>query len=165
MAELRAGANLLFLREEQLRQGIELLFYAQRDFNAAAEALLQRHGLGHAHLRAIYFIGRHSGISVTELLTILGVTKQSLWRVLGDLVKRGLVVQRPGLRDRRKRLLELTEAGAELERELSENQRARFAEAFRAAGPEAVEGFRKVMLGLIDEADRGRFQPVRPGRR
>jgi DNA-binding MarR family transcriptional regulator len=153
------SANLLFLREEELRQGIELLYYAYRDFTAEPDAMLARYGFGRAHHRVIYFVGRHPQMSVTELLGILRITKQSLSRVLGQLVRQGFIQQRPGSRDRRQRLLELTDRGVELERQLSENQRQRIAKAYREAGAQAVEGFRKVMLGIItSEADRRRFE-------
>jgi len=165
--EVKSGANLLFLREEELRQAIELLFFAYRDFSAAPDALLAEQDLGRAHHRVIYFIGRHPGITVSDLLAILGITKQSLARVLNQLVTDGFVTQTPGMRDRRQRLLELTPKGVALERALTEKQRQRVAEAYRQAGPAAVEGFRKVMVELIDERDRKRFpgRPERPVRR
>jgi DNA-binding MarR family transcriptional regulator len=165
--ELKSGANLLFLREEELRQAIELLFFAYRDFSAAPDALLAEHDLGRAHHRVIYFIGRHPGITVSDLLAILGITKQSLARVLNQLIEDGFVVQTAGLRDRRQRLLELTPQGVALERSLTEKQRLRVAEAYRQAGPAAVEGFRKVMIELVDQKDRKRFpgQTERPVRR
>jgi DNA-binding MarR family transcriptional regulator len=159
MPDVKAAANLLFLREEELRQGIELLYYAYRDFTAEPDAMLARYGFGRAHHRVIYFVGRHPQMSVSDLLGILRITKQSLSRVLGQLVRQGFIQQRPGSRDRRQRLLELTEKGVELERQLSENQRQRIAKAYREAGAQAVEGFRKVMLGIIgSEADRRRFE-------
>ena len=157
MAEGKTPANLLFLREEDLRQGIELLFYAYRDFTAEADAMLAELGFGRAHHRVIYFVGRKPGMTVSELLDILKITKQSLSRVLGQLVREGYIVQRPGTADRRQRLLELAPKGAELERRLTEDQRALVARAYRAAGAEAVDGFRRVLLGLVNEADRGRF--------
>ncbi len=157
MAEGKTPANLLFLREEDLRQGIELLFYAYRDFTAEADAVLAVLGFGRAHHRVIYFVGRKPGMTVSELLDILKITKQSLSRVLGQLVREGYIVQRPGTADRRQRLLELAPKGAELERRLTEDQRALVARAYRAAGAEAVDGFRRVLLGLVNEADRGRF--------
>jgi DNA-binding MarR family transcriptional regulator len=144
----------LFLREEDLRQGMELLFYAYRDFTFVADAMLAEFGFGRAHHRVIYFVGRKPSMTVSELLAILKITKQSLSRVLGALVEQGFVSQRPGDRDRRQRLLELTEKGAELERRLSERQRSLIAAAYRSAGADAVEGFRKVLLGLINEEDR-----------
>jgi DNA-binding MarR family transcriptional regulator len=151
-----------FLREDEVRQGIELLFYAYRDFTAEPDAMLVRYGFGRAHHRVIYFVGRHPHMSVSDLLGILQITKQSLSRVLGQLVHQGFIQQRTGKADRRQRLLELTTKGVELERQLSENQRQRIARAFGEAGPQAVEGFRKVMLGVMsDDADRARFRRTR----
>ena len=163
MSDVKSGMNQLFLREEELRQAMELLFFAYRDFTAEPDSILARHGFGRAHHRVIYFVGRHPHISVTELLAILRITKQSLSRVLSQLIDQGYIIQKPGLRDRRQRLLELTAKGTELERQLSENQRAVIARAYRGAGASAVEGFRKVMLGMINEEDRRRFRmPASP---
>jgi DNA-binding MarR family transcriptional regulator len=98
-------------------------------------------------------------MTVGDLLAILRITKQSLNRVLGQLVRRGFIIQHRGAQDRRQRLLELTDRGRELERQLSEPQRIRVAGAYRKAGPQAVEGFRKVLLGIIaGEEDRRRFE-------
>lgn len=165
MTDIKTGINPLFLREEELRQGIELLFFAYRDFTAEPDAILAEYGFGRAHHRVIYFVGRNPGMTVSDLLVILKITKQSLSRVLGQLVQEEFITQRPGIRDRRQRLLELTEKGTELERQLTERQRARIAKAYREAGAEAVEGYRKVMLGLIDESDRQRFPARLTGRR
>lgn len=154
---MKAGAHQLFLREEELRRGIELLFFAYRDFTGEADALLARLGLGRAHHRVIYFVGRHRNIPVSDLLQILGITKQSLSRVLSQLVAEGYITQKPGTRDRRQRLLDLTPKGVDLEHQLTERQRNRIARAYREAGAEAVEGFRKVLTGMIDEPDRLRF--------
>lgn len=149
----------LFLRDEELRQGIEMLFYAYRDFTAEPDAILADYGFGRAHHRVIYFVGRYPGMSVSDLLGILQITKQSLSRVLGQLVREEFIVQTQGTQDRRQRLLQLTEKGRDLERKLTENQRARFAKAYRDAGAEAVEGFRKVMLGMMtSDEDRVRFE-------
>jgi DNA-binding MarR family transcriptional regulator len=158
MADIKSPANPLFLREEDLRQGIELLFYAYRDFTTEADAMLLQYGFGRAHHRVIYFVGRNPGMPVAALLDILNITKQSLSRVLGQLVRQGFITQRPGPRDRRQRLLELTTQGAELERRLTEAQRALVARAYRAAGADAVDGFRKVLIGLINDEDRTKFQ-------
>ena len=158
MADLKAPTHLLFLREEELRQGIELLYFAYRDFTAEPDQMLERYGFGRAHHRVIYFVGRHPGMTVSDLLGILRITKQSLSRVLGQLVREGYVVQKTGTTDRRQRRLELTEKGLELERRLSETQRTLIARAWRAAGGAAVEGYRKVMVGLLNEMDRARFQ-------
>jgi DNA-binding MarR family transcriptional regulator len=150
-----------FLNEDAVRQGIELLFFAYRDFTAEPDVILARYGFGRAHHRVIHFVGRHPQMTVSELLGILRITKQSLSRVLGQLVRQGFIIQRPGALDRRQRLLELTLKGQELERQLSEPQRVRVAHAYRQAGPRAVEGFRHVLLGIIAvEEDRRRFAAI-----
>lgn len=154
MTDVKPGPNPRFLQEEELRQGMELLFYAYRDFTAGPDAILAEHGFGRAHHRAIYFIGRYPRISVSDLLGILGITKQSLARVLNHLVDEGHVRQVPCRRDRRRRLLELTDKGRALERRLSNEQRARIARAYREAGAEAVAGFRRVMAGIMDDPER-----------
>jgi len=157
MVDVKASANPLFLREDELRRGIELLFYAYRDFTAEPDAMLARYRFGRAHHRVIYFVGRNPGLTVSDLLKTLRVTKQSLGRVLGELVRQGFVERRTGAEDRRQRRLQLTEKGAELERRLSENQRARIARAYREAGAEAVAGYQKVLLGIVNEEDRRRL--------
>ncbi len=154
----KPGANPLFLREEELRQGIEMLFFGYRDFISEPDRILADRGLGRAHHRVIYFVGRYPGATVSSLLSILQITKQSLSRVLSQLVEEGYIVQRQGASDRRQRLLTLTDKGRALEEQLTETQRQRLARAYRQAGAEAVEGFRKVMLGIMsDDEDRSRF--------
>lgn len=156
MTDIKSGFNPLYLREEDLRQGIELLYFAYRDFTAEPDAILAEYGFGRAHHRVIHFVGGNPEINVSELLAILKITKQSLSRVLGQLVREEFIVQHEGKQDRRQRLLELTPKGVELERRLSESQRRRFADAYRNAGAEAVEGYRKVLMGMISEEDRER---------
>ena len=157
MTDIKSGINPLFLRDEELRQGIELIFYAYRDFTAEPDTILAEYRFGRAHHRVIYFVGRNPGITVSELLQILRITKQSLSRVLSQLVREEFIVQKPGINDRRQRLLELTDKGNELEWQLSQTQRERIAKAYREAGAEAVEGYRKVILGMINENDRQKF--------
>lgn len=146
-----AGTNLLFLREEEIRTAQDLLFFAYRDFTGAADRILDEIGLGRAHHRALHFIGRNPSIPVTDLLSLLRITKQSLARVLGLLVEQEYVAQAPGRTDRRQRLLTLTPKGSALERRLFEQQRDRLAAAYRDAGSGAVEGFRRVMRGIMDD--------------
>jgi DNA-binding MarR family transcriptional regulator len=158
MTESDPCGELPFPSDAAVRQGIELLFFAYRDFTAEPDAILAAYGFGRAHHRVVHFVGRHPQLPVGELLGILRITKQALSRVLGDLVRQGFIVQRPGALDRRLRLLELTLKGQELERQLSAPQRARIAAAYRQAGGPAVEGFRRVLLEVIaDAADRRRF--------
>lgn len=163
MADVNPGPNPLFLRDEDLREGIELLFFAYRDFTARPDAILAGHGFGRAHHRVIYFVGRHPGITVKELLAILKITKQSLARVLRQLVVKDFIEQRQGTDDRRHRLLHLTVKGAELERQLTEDQRMRIARAYREAGAAAVAGYRRVLTGMVDDADRDRLRRPRGG--
>ena len=158
------GESLLFLTDEQLRQGIEAMFFAYRGFTADPDRILAERGYGRAHHRALHFINRSSGTTVSKLLSVLGVTKQSLNRVLRQLVEEGLVEVRIGRRDRRERHLHLTPAGMELERALSEAQRARMRQAYRAAGPQAVAGFRQVLEAMMDETIRSQYLALRDSR-
>jgi DNA-binding MarR family transcriptional regulator len=167
-----AGRGLLFLREEEMRLAQDLLFFGYRDFTAGADAILAELGMGRAHHRVLHFVGRRPGTTVGELLAILAITKQSLGRVLTPLIEEGYVVPTPGRSDRRQRLLALTPKGAELERRLFERQRETLTRAYREAGPAAVEGFRRVMRGLMGaearaQLDRleGRDAPPQGGRR
>jgi DNA-binding MarR family transcriptional regulator len=165
-AKGQAGASHLFLREEQMRHAQDLLFFAYRDFTGAADPLLEELGLGRAHHRALHFIGRTPDMTVGELLAILRITKQSLARVLTALVEKGYVSQSRGRSDARQRLLTLTESGGALERRLFERQRERLALAYREAGAPAVEGFRRVMRGIMDDEARAVLDRAGPqGRR
>ncbi len=166
MSDIKLEVDPAFSAEDAVRDGIELLFFAYRDFTAEPDAILARYGFGRAHHRVIHFVGRHPQMTVSELLSILRITKQSLSRVLGELVGQGFIRQSPGPVDRRQRLLELTAEGRALEREVSAPQRARVASAYRQAGSPAVEGFRRVLLGIIaDACDRRRFEAAATGER
>lgn len=142
------------LGDAAMRRAQDLLFFGYRDFTDVADKVLEELGLGRAHHRALHFIGRNPGITVSGLLGILRITKQSLARVLNALVDQGYVAQAPGFEDRRLRLLTLTEAGAALERRLFEAQRERIAQAWREAGPQAVAGFQAVMWAMMDSGAR-----------
>ncbi len=142
--------------EEELRQGIELLFFAYRDFTADPDSILEELGFGRAHHRVIHFLGRNPEITIGDLLVLLRITKQSLNRVLRALLAGGFVGQRTGTRDRRQRHLYLTESGAALEARLSMPQKDRVSKAFVEAGPNAVAGFKKVLAALLDPQERDR---------
>lgn len=144
----------LYLREEELRRGIELLYFAYRDFTRDPDEILQDTGLGRAHHRVLYFVGRNPGTTVSGLLKVLRITKQSLSRVLGQLVDDGYIDQQTGKQDKRQRLLYLTKKGEDFEKSLFATQRQRVAEAYKTAGPEAVSGFWEVLLHIVDEDDR-----------
>lgn len=140
--------------DAEMRLAQDLLFFAYRDFTTVADNVLEDLSLGRAHHRALHFIGRNPGITVSGLLAILRITKQSLARVLNTLVDEGYVAQAPGYEDRRQRLLSLTDKGQSLERRLFDSQQAKLAAAYRAAGPQAVRGFRSVMRALMDKGAR-----------
>ena len=155
------GETLLFLTDEQLRKGIEAMFFAYRGFTADPDRILDKHGYGRAHHRAIHFINREPGLTVTTLLSVLGVTKQSLNRVLRTLIDDGLVESRVGRKDKRARHLHLTATGEALERELSGAQRERMRGAYRTAGPQAVAGFRQVLEAMMDPEMRRHYRMLK----
>ncbi len=133
---------------------MELLYFAYRDFIAEPDAMLAELGFGRAHHRILHFVGRHPGLRVSELLAILRITKQSLGRVLRELIERGYVMQEEGPSDRRQRLLHLTPKGQELLERLEVPQIARVAAALERAGPRAREIFVEILLGLVDAEER-----------
>ena len=158
MATSTSRLDEIVYTDDDLRQGMELLFYAYRDFIGPPDEILKKYCFGRAHHRVIHFVGRNPGITVSNLLCILRITKQSLSGVLSELIREGIVSQNKGVEDRRQRLLSLTEKGREFELLVSQNQRDRIAKSFVNAGPEAVEGFRKVLVGIInDSADAKKF--------
>ena len=146
------------------REAQAMLFFAYRDFTNAADMVLEELGLGRAHHRALHFIGRHPGITVSDLLVILRITKQALARVLNTLVDDGYVAQAPGEVDRRQRLLRLTPKGADLEQRLFDRQRDRLAPALATAGPAASAGFRAVMRAIMDASARDYLDAAYPAR-
>ncbi|WP_147126692.1 MarR family transcriptional regulator [Shimia ponticola] len=154
------GESLLFLTDDQLRKGIEAMFFAYRGFTADPDRILAEKGYGRAHHRALHFINRSPGTTVNNLLNTLGVTKQSLNRVLRSLIEDGLVVSAIGTRDKRERHLTLTEEGRALEQALSNAQRARMRAAYKAAGPEAVLGFRAVLEAMMDADMRRQYRKL-----
>src|SRR6056297_31540 len=161
MPERQGGETLLFLTDEQLRQGIEAMFFAYQGFTADPDRILATMAYGRAHHRAMHFISRIPGTTVNNLLGILGVTKQSLNRVLRTLIEDGLVESCVGTADKRERHLYLTDAGMALEQKLSDAQRARMRTAYRNAGPEAVAGFRKVLEAMMDPDMLRRYHAIR----
>ena len=156
-----SGNALLFLTDAQLRKGIEAMFFAYRGFTSDPDRILADIAYGRAHHRAIHFIHRSPGTTVNNLLALLGVTKQSLNRVLRALVEDGLVRSEVGTRDKRERHLYLTTAGEDLERQLSDAQRDRMRAAYRAAGPDAVTGFRRVLEAMMDEESAKRYAALK----
>lgn len=150
------NSPLLFNKAELegLRESIELLFLAYRDFTAEPDVILSRYGFGRAHHRVIYFVGRNPGMTVSELLDILQITKQSLARVLRQLVKKGFIEKRLDPGDGRRRLLYLLDKGSEIEILLTTLQAERISNAFDQAGDKGEGIFKNVLRGIINEKDR-----------
>lgn len=135
-------------REAQLNEALELFFFAYREFTAYPDAILAERGLARVHHRILYFVARTPGITVSELLRTLGVTKQAANAPLRRLTEEGLVASTAGAADRRVRELRLTQAGAALERQLSGSQRERMAAVFEAAGAREETAWRDVMRAV-----------------
>jgi DNA-binding MarR family transcriptional regulator len=146
--------NPLFLRDQELTRGVELLDFAYRALTAEPDRILGGLGLGRNHRRVIHFVARQPGMTLAELVDIVRLTKQSLSRTIKELETKGLIIRGASQRDRRRRPLRLTELGAELEERLNGGLRRRLALAYRAAGADAVAGYHQVLLGLVDERAR-----------
>jgi DNA-binding MarR family transcriptional regulator len=149
---------------------VELLFFAYRDFTREADAVLAEFGLGRAHHRVLHFVHRHPALRVADLLEILKITKQSLARVLKELVAAGFVEQRTGARDRRQRLLHTTATGRDLAVKLAELQSRHIGTALASAGIEVRAAAERFLFAMIDAEDRGAVgrliggEPPPPGR-
>ena len=151
MADIISDAPL---PEEDAVALVELLFFAYRDFVADPDSILDGLGFGRAHHRVLHFVGRDPGMTVAQLLDILRITKQSLSRVLKDLIEKGYVYQKAGEEDRRQRLLYLTEKGEALWRELAAPQMRRFRRALTGLEESGPEHYRALLLQLINPENR-----------
>lgn len=133
---------------------VELLFFAYRDFTGDPDAVLAQYGFGRAHHRVLHFVHRKPGLRVANLLEILKITKQSLARVLKQLIDEGFIAQRAGAEDRRERLLYATAKGSRLAEKLTTLQIRRVETALDKAGPGAEAATRRFLLAMISEVDR-----------
>jgi DNA-binding MarR family transcriptional regulator len=161
MASSTPSASPLFLRETEIRRGVELLYFGNSHLTRTIDRGLAAKGLGRAHHRALYFVARQPDLTVSQLLGLLAITKQSLGRVLSELTERGLIEMRAGDKDRRQRLLRLTAEGSAFENELFEALRERLSAAYASAGQSAVGGFWAVLEGLIPAGERARVERLR----
>jgi DNA-binding MarR family transcriptional regulator len=141
---------------------VELLFFAYRDFTSEADAVLAEYGLGRAHHRVLHFVNRHPGLRVADLLEILKITKQSLARVLKDLVDQGWIAQKAGDRDRRQRLLHATEKGTALAERLDGLQSKRVAEALARAGAGSASVAAHFLFNMITKEERTLVEALLP---
>jgi DNA-binding MarR family transcriptional regulator len=165
----RAARKAVSPREAKLLEFAELLFFAYRDFTRDPDAILADFGFGRAHHRVLHFVNRHSGLRVADLLDVLKITKQSLSRVLKQLIDQGHIVQQAGESDRRERLLFPTERGRALAERLAAPQAVRLAAALKAAGPGAEASVRRFLEAMINAEERPKvssimaFSPNAPG--
>lgn len=146
-----------YLRTDAIRGGMDLLMFANRSHLSHADQALAEQGLGRAHHRVIYILSRNPGSTVTEILEFLGITKQSLGRVMKDLKNKGMVEARPGKRDRRNKLVFLTVKGYEIENVLFERMHENMARAYAAAGEDAVGGYWTLTQHLMSPATHENF--------
>jgi len=135
---------------------IELLYFAYRDFVGDADRLLEAYGFGRAHHRVLHFVDRRPGLTIAELLDILAITKQSLNRVLKELIAQDFIEARAGARDRRQRRLHTTPKGGDLALKLARAQTRRFAAAMQSLGPDAKSDAAAFLLEMIDRQARER---------
>src|SRR3972149_6371664 len=148
------------LPEAKLLEFAELLFFAYRDFTRDPDAILKDFGFGRAHHRVLHFVNRHSGLRVADLLDILTITKQSLSRVLKQLIDQGYIVQQAGRADRRERLLFPTERGRALAERLAAPQLVRLSEALKAAGPGAEATLRRFLESTVNAEERPKVSSI-----
>ena len=141
---------------------VELLFFAYRDFTREADAVLAEYGLGRAHHRVLHFVHRRPGLKVAELLDVLKITKQSLARVLKELVDQGWIEQQAGQSDRRQRLLYATRQGGELAQRLDGLQAKRVAHALAQSGADVEEGVARFLFAMINADERAKVQALLP---
>jgi len=139
---------------------VELLFFAYRDFTGGPDAALEEYGFGRAHHRVLHFVHRNPGLRVADLLDILKITKQSLARVLKQLIDKGFIMQRAGNDDRRERRLFVTARGGRLAEKLSAQQMKHIEAALAQAGPGAADFARRFLFAMITESDRPRVEAL-----
>ncbi len=132
---------------------IELFFFAYRDFTSDPDVILEKRGFGRAHHRVLHFVDREPGMTVADLLETLRITKQSLARVLKQLIDSGYIHQVAGPEDRRQRMLYTTKEGKTLARALAEPQSRRIAEAMEKTGPGARELVKRFLSGMKNAGD------------
>jgi len=146
--------------EAKLLEFAELLFFAYRDFTRDPDAILADFDFGRAHHRVLHFVNRHSGLRVADLLDVLNITKQSLSRVLKQLIDKGYVVQRAGSSDRRERQLFPTDKGRALAERLAAPQSVRLAAALQAAGPGAEALVRRFLEAMVNAEERPKVSSI-----
>ncbi len=157
MADLNNLISPFFLNDKEIRKIIELVFFSYRDFTAGPDQILEKLNFGRAHHRVIYFVGKKDKITIKELLGVLKITKQSLSRVLNQLVKEGFIIVSTGL-DKRTKNLSLTSSGLSLENKLSTIQIQKIKRVINNFNQEDIDGFKKILYEMIEIDNKKTFQ-------
>ena len=157
MVDLNNLTSPFFLNDKEIRKIIELIFFSYRDFTIGPDQILEKLNFGRAHHRVIYFVGKKDKITIKELLGVLKITKQSLSRVLNQLVKEGFILVSTGL-DKRTKNLSLTTSGLSLENELSTIQIKKIKKVIGNFNKEDIDGFKKILYEMIEADNKTTFQ-------
>ena len=159
MTDLNKLLTPLYLNETEIRKAIELIFFFYRDFTAGPDKILEKINFGRAHHRVIYFVGKKKKITIKELLSILQITKQSLSRVLNQLVKEKFILVSTGI-DKRTKNLSLTKKGEDLEKELSTIQINKIRNVLKQFNEKDINGFKKILYAMIEEKNKKKFDEI-----
>ena len=159
MTDLNKLLTPLYLNETEIRKAIELIFFSYRDFTAGPDKILEKINFGRAHHRVIYFVGKQKKITIKELLSILQITKQSLSRVLNQLVKEKFILISTGI-DKRTKNLSLTKKGEDLEKELSTIQINKIRNVLKQFNEKDINGFKKILYTMIEEKNKKKFDEI-----
>ena len=159
MADLNNLLSPFFLNDKEIRKVIELLFFSYRDFTSGPDKILEKLNFGRAHHRVIYFVGKKNHITIKELLGVLQITKQSLSRVLNQLVNEKFILVSTGT-DKRTKKLSLTEKGKKLENELSTIQIKKIREVINRFDVENINGFKQILYEMIEDNNKKTFQEI-----
>ncbi len=159
MADLNKLLTPIFLNKKEIRKIIELMFFSYRDFTSGPDKVLEKINFGRAHHRVIYFVGKRNNLTIKELLSILQITKQSLSRVLNQLVKEKYIILSTG-EDKRTKKLTLSKKGIELEEKLSEIQITKIYNVIKNFSQDDINGFKKVLFEMIDHKNQKKFNEI-----
>ena len=159
MADLNKLLSPLFLNEKEIRKIIELMFFSYRDFTSGPDKVLEKIRFGRAHHRVIYFVGKQENLTIKELLSILQITKQSLSRVLNQLVKERYIILTIG-DDKRTKKLSLSKKGQELEKKLTNIQITKIYNVIKKFSEDDINGFKKILYSMIEDNNKKKFNEI-----
>ena len=159
MADLNNIISPFFLNDKEVRKVIELIFFSYRDFTSGPDKILEKINFGRAHHRIVYFVGKKNNITIKELLGVLKITKQSLSRVLNQLVNENFIIVSTGS-DKRTKKLSLTNKGLELEKKLSTIQINKIKKVIKNYNHEDINGFKKILFEMIEADSKTIFEQL-----